>query len=168
MPLVAAGRPVRFSLTLQDRDRNKGRCEIVFPAAISIVDLVTNLGAIEALVAALSDAYIVDGTIGIDLRQTTVNADPPPETSDVERKGSFIFKTAVEGSLAKIEIPSFDNTLVVDLTNTIDINNVAVAAFTSFMTGGLAGLTGAPVNGVGNDITELVNAKKIHRRSSRG
>lgn len=168
MPLVAANRPVRFSLTVQDRDKNKGRAEISFPSTISIVDLVTNLTAIEALIAALTDGYIVDGTIGIDLRQTTVAGTPPPETSDVERKGSFVFKTAVEGSFAKIEVPSFVNTAVIDKTNLIDESNVAVAAFVAFMTGGLGGLTGAPVNGPGNDITELVNAKKIHRASSKG
>lgn len=168
MPLTAAARPVRYNLTLQDRDGNKGRCEISFPSTISIVDLVTNLAAIEALVAALSDAYIVDGTISIDLRQTTVNANPPPETSDVERKGSFVFKTEVEGSFAKIEIPSIANTVVIDGTNLIDKSNVAVAAFVNFMIGGLLDLTGSPVNGPGNDITELVTAKKIHRGSSKG
>lgn len=168
MPLVAAQRPVRFNLTIEDRDKNKSRCTIPFPATVTIADLITNLAAIEALVAALTDAYIVDGTISIDLKQTTVNATPPPETSDVERKGSFTFKTAVEGSFAKVEVPSIANTLVIDKTNLVNESDAAVAAFIAFMTGGLGGLTGEPVNGVGNDITELINAKKIHRGSSKG
>lgn len=168
MPLTAASRPVRFTLSLQDRDKNKGRAEITFPSTISVVDLTANLAAIEALVAALTNAYIVDGSISIDLKQTTVNAGLPPESSDVERKGSFTFKTAVEGSLAKIEIPSIDPTVVIDKTNIIDESNVAVAAFIGFMTGGIAGLTGTPCNGPGNDITELLHAKKIHRASSKG
>jgi hypothetical protein len=168
MPLTAAARPVRYSLSMQDRDKNRSNASIAFSSTISIADLVTNLAAIEALVAALSDAYIVDGTISIDLRQTSLPAVPPPETSDVERKGSFTFTTAVEGSFAKIEIPSISNGLVIDKTNLIDEANPAVAAFIAFMTGGLVGLTGNPVNGVGNDIVALANARKIHRASSKG
>ena len=166
MPLEAAGRPVRFVLTLEDRDRNTSNVTISLPSTTSIVDLLGNLAAIEALVAGLSNANIVDGTISIDLRQSTAWA-PAPEASDVERKAVFTFETANEGSFAKIEVPSVDNNIVIDGTNLLNPDAVSVAAFVSFMTGGVPAL-GAPVNGPGHDITRLLKAYKMHRGSRRG
>jgi hypothetical protein len=169
MPLELVNRPVRFNLTFEDRDKNKSRSQIQFPSTVTIADLAANLATIEGLFAALSNAYIVDGTISIDLRQTTVPTEPAPEASDVERKGVFTFATTVENSFAKIEIPSVANEFVVDGTNRLNLLSPTVAAFVAFMIEGLPGnLTGEPVNGPGNSITKLLTAKKIHRGSGKG
>jgi len=166
MPLETAGRPVRVALSLEDRDRNKSNATIGLPSTVSIVDLITNLAAIEALVAGLSNANIVDGTISIDLRQSTAWA-PAAEASDVERKGVFTFATDNDGSFGKIEIPSVDNTHVMDGSNLLRLDSAPVAAFIAFMTGDTLGL-GRPVNGPGHDITRLLKAYKLHRGSSKG
>lgn len=166
MALEAAGRPVRFALTLEDRDYNKSNCTISLPSTTSIVDLVANLAAIEALIAGISNANIVDGTISIDLRQATA-WEPAPEASDVERKAVFTFATENDGSFAKIEVPSVDNDVVMDGSNLLRLDAVSVAAFIGFMTGGMAPIA-TPVNGPGHEITRLLRAYKMHRGSRKG
>lgn len=167
MPLALAGRPVAVTLTFQDRDRNKRTSTVNFPGTLTIADLAANLAAIEAAFAALSDAFIVDGTVTIDLVQTTVAAGPPPETSDVERKGSFVFKTEA-GTTAKLEIPSIANTLVVDDSNVIDRNDPAVQAFIGLVLNGIPPVVGEPVTGSGISYSTFEIARKIHRGSSKG
>lgn len=166
MPLVSANRPVSMTLTIADLDNNKRTASVIFPGTLSIADLLLNLGAVEGAIAGLTNGFIVDGTITIDLRQTDPFGAGPPESSDVERKGVFVFTTDA-GTYAKYEIPSIDPSLVVDGSNVLDRANPAVQAYITLMTGGVAGL-GQPVTGAGIALDALFSAKKTHRGSSQG
>lgn len=166
MPLQAANRPTVVTLTIADRDGNKRTTSIIFPGTLSIADLILNLAAVEAAVAGITNGYIVDGTITIDLVQTTVEAEPPPESSDVERKGTFVFLTDA-GTYAKYEVPSVDPALVVDGSNVLNRADPAVVTYVNLMTG-LNGVIGDVVTGAGIPIASLFSAKKTHRASSKG
>lgn len=166
MPLEASNRPVEMTITIQDRDNNKRTTSVIFPGTVTIADILANLAAVEAAVAGITNGYIVDGTVTINLLQTTDAAEPPPESSDVERKAAFVFLTDA-GTYAKYEIPSVDPALVVDGTNVLDRNNAAVAAYVTLMTGGVPAV-GNPVTGAGIPLDELFSVKKIHRGSSKG
>ena len=166
MPLVAANRPVSMTLTIKDLDNNKRTSSVIFPGTLSIADLLANLAAVETAVAGITNGFIVDGTITIDLLQTDPFGAGPPESSDVERKGVFTFTTAA-GTYAKYEIPSVDPTLVVDGSNVLDRSSPAVAAYVALMTGGIPVL-GQPVTGAGIPLEALFSARKIHRGSSQG
>ena len=147
MPLIAFGtRPTTISLSIQDRDGQRSNAQFQFPGSTTIVDLQARLSALEAVVNQISDGVVVDGTISINLEQTTAFT-APPEASDVERKAVFTFDTANENSFAKIEVPSCDNSVVIDGTTTIDplVSAALLAAIT----------TGGGINGSGFEILRL-------------
>lgn len=154
-----------LSFTLQDLDLNKRGFTIRLPDGIVVDDVVAALsGTFQTLLAGISDAVLV----GYSLSKSAYDpaAVDAPESSDVERKGSFVFR-ATNNQLGKMEVPSIKNTLVINKTNQIDTDNAAVAAFVDFILNGLVGL-GQPVTNTGASYTSLVSAEKIHRGSSRG
>lgn len=166
MPLVAAGRPTAMTLTIQDLDGNKRTTSVIFPGTVTVADILANLAAVEAAVAGITNGFIVDGTVTIDLNQTDPFGAGPPESSDVERKAAFVFTTEA-GTYAKYEVPSVDPALVVDGSNVLDRANLAVQAYVTLMTGGLPAV-GNPVTGAGIPLEALFSARKIHRASSKG
>lgn len=166
MALVAANRPVTVSVTIEDRDGNRRPASITFPGTLTIADILANLAATEAVIAGITNGNIVGGSVNIPLLQDT----PPalaPEASDVERKGTFVFRTAA-GTYAKYEVPSVDPAIVVDNSNVIDPANAAVAAYVAFMQNGYPGAANGPVTGAGTQLESLFSAKKTHRASSKG
>jgi sulfur carrier protein ThiS len=166
MPLDYIGRPITVTVTVQDLDGNQRPASITFPGSLTIVDILANLAATEAVVAALTNGAVVGGSVTVSLTQTSAFV-APPESSDVERKGSFIFKTAAD-TTAKYEIPSIDPALVVDGSNIIDPANIAVAGYAAFMVNGYPGAANGPITAAGTSIAKFVKARKMHRSSSNG
>lgn len=155
----------QLGLTFQDRDKNTSQMQLLLPDAIVIADAVAAIdGAFGALVGALSDAVLVGYSFsrgGYDYAAAIA-----PETSDVERKGSFSFR-ADNGQVLRVTVPSIKNTLVVDGTNKINESDAAVAAFIDYILNGVAGVL-APTTNAGGNPAQVINAVKTHRGSSRG
>lgn len=154
-----------LGLSFQDRDKNVSQTQLLLPDGIVIADAVAAIdGTFGALVGALSDAVLVGYSFsrgGWDYA-----AAQAPESSDVERKGVFTVR-ADNGQVIRTSIPSIKNTLVVDGTNKINESDAAVAAFISYLLGGVAGVL-APTSNAGGNPTQLINAYKMHRGSSKG
>ena len=159
MALVLGTTPIGVTLQVEDRDKNRGSCTFYFPPTLTVVDLVAAAAQAETVVAALSNGNIVGGSISIPLVQSAAPS-TPPEESDVERKGVLVFDTSNPASIGKIEIPSLDNSVVVDGTDVIS----SVSA--NVLLSALVALNAQ--NGVGFDLTALRSAYKSHRRSRRG
>lgn len=165
MPLDLGPLPVRFTATIQDRDRNTGSATAYRNGFVTLAELEASLAAFEAAIALMTDGYIIGGSISIPLVQTTVPTEPlPPESSDVQRKASAVFRQS-NGRTAKYEIPSPSNLLVVDGSNVLDRASAAVLAYEAFM---LNNAVLGSVSGNGLALTRLESIRKIHRADSEG
>jgi len=157
------------SATVADRDKNLRSISFNLPSALTFAAATTAAEAIITAAATLINGVIVRyGLLG-GKYESTYPATLPPEGSDVERKGVFVFNTTVFGQHVKVELPSINNDYVVDGSNIIDQADADVAAFVDAMVDTGLGAGNSPVSATGADITGLFGApKKIHRKSSKG
>lgn len=164
MPLEPGG-VIGVSLTIQDYTNEKSDATVYWPDGLSLDGLAAEVANLEAIIAALTDGFIVGGTITQKLIQNTPFGAGPPNTSDVNRKGIFTFRNA-NGTSNKYEIPSLDRALLARGSNNLDPANAAVAAYVSMMiSGGLGGLVGQPVSGAGLDLVQLLSARERDRNT---
>lgn len=160
MPLELGPLPIRIGVTVQDRDGNTAEAINYRQGITTIVDAEAQVQAFAAVLAPVTDGFLISANLSIPLIQT----DPfalPPEGSEVARKGRFVFRT-VNGRTAKYEVPSIANTLVNDRdrNGAINVSDLAVAAYIAYME--------ASLNGAGVEISNLEQAFKAHRRTRRG
>lgn len=167
MALVAEPRYV-VTATFKDRDNNKGSFSFNLNSSLSNLALEEAALDIAAAGAGVSNALLVGLSINRSYVETTNIAAQAPEASDVERKAVYVFQTD-EGQTVTVQIPSVDNTKVVDGTNILNPADAAVLAFsTLFLDTGL-GAANSPITVSGEDLTSLARpAYKRHRNSSKG
>lgn len=156
------------TLVFQDRDKNTASVSARFDSALTASGLETELLALGAAIAAVVDSVLVAISYTRTLQeidQTVLNS--APETSDVERKGVFVFNTSY-GTNSKMELPSIKNTLVVDGSNIINMADAAVIAFLAAVAPGTPGAA-SPLDPAGGTLTfSGTAAHKMHRKSSKG
>jgi hypothetical protein len=159
MPLAANSLPSELTIQVEDFNRETSGTSLFLPNGFSLVDIVTNVAAFEAVIAALTDGYIRSGGLSRRFRQTTALAGGiAPISSNVQRKGVFIFENSF-GTYNTYQVPSIARTLVVPGTKQLDRANVAILAYEALMTNGLAGVPGStPIGGNGYDLVRLVDA----------
>lgn len=153
----------------KDRDNNTSTQTFYFPGTESAANVQTLItGTLIPALVAITDAVITGYRYSFGGRETDPAALIAPETSDVERKASFVFRDEGLGFM-KVEIPSVDNLLVVDGTQNLDPANAAVAAFIDMVVDtGIADL-GNLVTFRNLALIERVGAvRKIHRGSQKG
>ena len=163
-PAVNLDPVLTISVTFRDGDKNVRTASTNRAATTgtTFADILTEAQDFANLLDPLSNCEIIavntsfGGPVVDDLVEGTQTF------SDVERKGSFVFRAA-NGSTSKIEIPGIDSDILLTGTNIIDPNNADVVAFVNWMTGATPSVTG-----YGVALTELMSAKKIHRKSSEG
>jgi len=157
------------SATVADRDKNLRSFSFNLPSALTFAAATTAAETVIAAAATLLNGVVVRyGLLG-GKYETSYPATLPVEGSDVERKGVFVFNTAVFGQHVKIELPSINNTYVVDGSNIIDQADTDVAAFIAAVIDTGLGAGNSPVSSTGADITGIFGApKKVHRKSSKG
>lgn len=156
-----------MSLTLEDRDKNQSTITFHAPGAVVTADVETfALGTLATNIGALSNA----GIRRISITHTYENDSfvQPPEESDVERKGVFVW-VSDDRTTSKNEIPSLKNTLVLDGTDFINTTDSNVVTFMNMMidsglwdTYGLGNYRGIKLRGTKSA------PKKIHRGSNEG
>lgn len=155
-----------LTVSFQDRDLNKGSVQLYIAATVLLADIIT---AVTTLVlpriAAISDATIIGWSVNRSAYENAVVL--APETSDVERKGTFTFRTDTNRPVT-MQVPSIRNSMVTDRTNQILLNDSAVLSFTEMIIDGAILGAVRPVSVTGEDVTILVNAYKRHRRSQNG
>jgi hypothetical protein len=158
-----------LNVRFMDRDRNTSTVGFRFSA---LADLTAFIAAVPATLipalGAISDAEIVgwslaQGAVDPDVPGVTV----PAETSDVERKGVWSLKTD-NGYPVVLEIPSIDNTLVIDGSNLINRSAAAVIAFENILNGTVLLGTSNLVSNRDEEVNQVVKAEKRHRGSTRG
>lgn len=166
MAIVADGTKT-ILYTIRDRDNNLATLTLYAPALAVTEDVVTW--------ATTTGWDLINGMTNGQLVRVTVqqgyydNAPvQPPEESDVERKGLFSFNVE-GGGVSSFRIPSFDNALVIDGTNTINTTAPAVSNFTAAMVdAGLFDLYGMG-NFRGSKLISVNNApRKVHKGSNIG
>ena len=157
------------SIGFLDRDKNISGMGFFLPASLAHADAYAAALAIATAADALSDATLLSINLSLGAYDSVAAAIPAPETSDVERKGSFSFATANRNLKTRVEVPSVMNSLVVDGSNVLDVNNVAVQAFMTTMINTGLGANNSPVTAGGESLTAIHGTpKKIHRGSSKG
>lgn len=157
------------SVTVADRDKNLRTFGFNLPSALTFAAATAAAEAIITAAATLINGVVVRyGMLG-GKYETSYPGTLPPEESDTERKGVFVFNTTVFGQHVKVELPSIDNAYVVDGSNIIDQADADVAAFVAAMIDTGLGAGNSPVSATGADITGLFGApKKMHRKSGKG
>lgn len=157
MPLTFAGRPITVSFSVEDFNGQRSTTEVSFPQTATVAEILAQVAVLEGIFAALTDGFLVSATINLRGRQTDDPGVGAPDTSQVGRKGVFVFETEA-GTTATYEIPSLDRGLVTRGSNAIDLADPAIVAYEGFMTDGIVGITGAPVTGAGIGLARLVRA----------
>lgn len=166
MPLNIGTAPISMSVTVRDYNNEEATTEVFFPQAVGVDNLAAEVAAVEAVIAGLTDGWIVGGGITLPLIQTDQQSGPPPITSNVQRKGRFLFRNAA-GSYNTYQVPSVDRDLIVPGTDEIDLTALAVQAYVGLMLNGIPALTAPPVGGGGQDLLTLIRAYEYTSQGSR-
>jgi len=155
-----------LTATVQDRENNKSDVSFRVDLALDITDLLTAIPTtFIPLIDALTDGVIVGWGLSLGAIETAPAA--APSTSDVERKGTFMFRDTA-GRPVTVQVPSISNALVVAGDNALDLTATAVDNFIDAMVGGTIFGALAPQSAAGNDISRFIDARKRHRKSSKG
>jgi hypothetical protein len=166
---LAATPTVSVAISLKDRDGNRGTVSLYYPSGNTIANIQAEVeGTIIPAIQGLSDAVVVAWTISFFANDLEFNpATDAPETSDVERKGVFVFTNGAF-STTKYEVPSVKNTLVIDGTNKLNMADPLVSAFVTAIT--TAGVDGLKPSGIGNSAINTLKdvPYKMHRKSTKG
>lgn len=157
MPLTFAGRPVSVTFSIEDYNGQRSTTEVSFPQTATVAEILAQANVLEGIFAALTDGFLVGASINLRGRQTDDPGVGAPTTSQVGRKGVFVFETDA-GTTATYEVPSLDRALVTRGSRAIDLEAAAIVAYEGFMTDGVVGITGAPVTGAGIGLARLVRA----------
>lgn len=157
------------TLSYRDNDNNTARSEYYIPSTniLSLAAATAVAVALIAIIQTLTDAVIEAYSIRFEAFETDGAVLDAPETSEVSRKGRFKFRT-VARTTGVLEIPSIDNSLVVDGSNTISPLNPAVAAFIALVLDGPPGVNNGLTTGSGVQYNQFISATKGHDRSSEG
>lgn len=156
-------------LSFRDNDSNSATMTMYFPGSESAANVQTAItGTLIPAVQGITDAVVTGYRYSYGAKETDPLVLDAPETSDVERKASFVFRDEGLGTM-KLEIPSVDNTLVIDGTQNLDPANPLVAAF-------INAIIDTGVADLGNFVTfrnlalieRLGGVRKIHRGSQKG
>lgn len=151
-------RPWSITYTFKDREGNVGSATVYVDETLDWLGVEAKASAMAGFMGNLSDSPITQYTIS---RLVTDPVSPqPPEISDVERKGRFVFKLA-DTRTTSVSVPSIKNSLVIDGSNLIDTANVAVAAFA-------AAVIEDGADRVGVDINNIASATKRHIKNGQG
>ena len=168
MSTVSVGNVVDYNVSIQDGDGNTRSTTIsrAQTGTTTIAQIATEAQAVVNAIDPLTTGKIIRVSINLTGEVTgQLPLDGDKALSEVERKGSFVFKLG-NGSTSKVEIPSLVPDVVIAKVNTIDETNSDVVAFVNFMLG--AGAGDPSVSSYGVALSELLTARKIHRRNSKG
>lgn len=160
MALAANSLPTEVTLGVEDYNAEDSTTSIFLPPTADLTDISVNVAVFEAAIAGLTDGFITGGGLSRRFRQTDpLPAGGIPSTSNVQRKGVFIFENEF-GTYNKYTIPSIDRALVQAGSTAINLSAPAVlayiAAMTADLTGPLAGIR--VVGGNGYRLVRLVEA----------
>lgn len=152
------------TITFVDNDDNRASFGVYLPGASLYADAYTDLSGIATAAAALSNAEVLSLSLTRNAHEDALNYATISEASDVERKAAFSFRGDNPVVRTRLELPSIDNTFVVEGTNVIDVNNATVQAFITAL------LTTAGIITNRGEVLTMVDGgpRKIHRGSSKG
>ena len=165
---LVADTVARVALFYVDRDNNQASVSAYYGSDNTVANIIAEVeGVLAPAVSGMVDAVLTGYSINFGADDTAVSSANAPETSDVERKGSFVFKAA-NGQIVSMQLPSVKNTLVVDGTNVINSADALTVAFVAAVT--TAGVDGLqPTTNIGEPVISLERpGRKIHRGSSKG
>jgi len=153
-------------VTVQDKTGRKSTTIVHIPLATTPQDALDFAGLLINEIDPLILGGIVGG--GVTLSADIAGHGAIGSTSNVQEKGEFTYNTfnAFKHSLS---LPTFDETLVIAASRTIDIGQADVEDFNDAMLVGLAVPSTAviiPVDSRGEDLTTLVSALERFRRRS--
>lgn len=154
-----------ITATMVDWNNNKSTVEVHAPDSVVGEDVNTwATGGFVTHLEALSDAVVTN----ISVQQGFRNADAPaaPSSSNIERKGSFVFRDENNGTMT-VQIPSIKQSLVLQGTNYLE--GTAVTNFVNAVVdGGIWDLVGL-VTKKGEKLTGTTRRPRvIHRANSKG
>lgn len=159
MPLATTSLPTEMTIGIRDFNNEDSTTSIFFPAASELDTVNNQAAAMEVVIAGLTDGFIYGGGLSRRFNQTSdPGPDGAPATSNVQRKGVFIFENEF-GTYNTYTVPSIARSLV--LPGSIQINRAAAAvqAYVAIMTSAVAGIGGLrAIGGNGRNLVRLVDA----------
>jgi len=158
-----------LTVKLVDREGNVSSPSFRFGALLDVTDFIDAIPiTLVPAIAALSNAEVAGWTLTHSATDPDVPAvTQPVEASDVERKGRWSLRTA-NGHSVTVEIPSIDNTFVIDGTQSINRAATEVATFEDILIGNTLLDTAFLVSNRGEAVTGVVKAVKVHVASTKG
>lgn len=159
---------VRINYTIVDKDNNASRVGFLFPSTMDNADILTAATELATRLDAISTGVLKGYSITTEYADDTLSFANAAEDSDIERKGFFSFETT-NGFRTSFSVPSFDNLLVIDGTNTINTSNALVTAFIDSVINTSLGAGNSPVTARGEDIARIAAPPvKKHRGNEEG
>jgi hypothetical protein len=155
--------------TLQDNKGKSSSTKIHIPTTFSLSQMLEAGTAFAQLIANLSSAKItnVSLSVGVDLSSATIRA-VAAATSDVFQKALLVAQSAVAGLKARFNIPTLDESKVIDGTDQIDLADADVAAVVTALEDGIVvgGVTITPRDMRGDLLSQVTLAREIFRKKS--
>jgi hypothetical protein len=156
------------TVSMIDRDFNKATvtANVLGSLAFTVIDgWIT--GDLIPAIEGLSNGVVTGYSVSYGAKDLAAVNTGAPDASDVERKLVFTF-VAADNTKGKVEIPSVDNTHIVDGTDVASLTDTAVAAMRDvFTTAGTGGVNAVSASGaVFSGMTSTPH--KIHRKSTKG
>jgi hypothetical protein len=141
--------------------------KVYVPNGFTIAQYVEFAQGFAQLLANASQAVVTRASVvfSMSLAGATIKA-TANFVSDIAQKAFFQFRTAVGGFFARMKIPAVKETLVNVGSDSIDVDDLNVAAFITAMENGIvsSGVTIQPVDDRGNDIVDTTIAREVFRK----
>lgn len=153
-----------ISVTVEDEGQTKSDVSVQLASTVSAAN-----AEAFALEFANRVALLINGAIrslNVTRRYQDIGA-VAFATSEVERKGQFVFGTSA-GTAAVVSVPSVVNNVLATNQLDIDLDDPAVSAFTSLLITGvdIGGTVIIPINAQGTYV-KVRKAYKLHRQSQK-
>lgn len=146
---IVTGPVATVTVNLIDETGSRSNVQLYAPFATVVADLVTALNTIIIDIQAASGCAVEGWSISYSAGENAILA--PNAGSRVERKGLFMFNTAVATKYNRLSLPSILPSLLVD-GGRIDEDNAVVSTFISNL------IAGPWTDSNGNNITGLRSA----------
>lgn len=148
-------------------DKNKtSTTKLHIPTGLTIAQITTFASTSGQVLADFSNCRVtrVSPCIGIDLSELSLPS--AGATSDWWEKAIFTMRTAFN-TVAKVLVPTFRDTMIVDGSDSVDVTDPDVAAFITALEDGIVttGGTIAPVDLRDNDVSEVTASKELFSKS---
>lgn len=157
------------NFTFRDDKGKSSSTKIRIPTSFTVAQAVEFAQDAAGLLAVASNGVITDVSLSVDVSAFGLGLKTVAGiTADFFQKALFTMRSAVNGLFSKINVPTFNEDLVLAGTDQIDQADTDIAAFITALEDGIDDGLGTfiqPIDLRGNAITEVSAAREVFRKS---